>query len=72
MNQGAIDIPEGTPEVMFVDLGTVHDPSVIATGCRVGSLVVVTRIVTFQGSREQPVQIAMSSDAFGKFPLTKS
>lgn len=58
MNAPRVDVPVGTRQVMFVDLGTVHDPSVIATGCHLGEAVVITRLETFQGSHDQPVQIA--------------
>jgi hypothetical protein len=43
------------PYVMFVDLGAVHDPTVIAIGHRQGDAIYIDRLVTFQGSREEPV-----------------
>lgn len=58
MDHAPVVVPAGTPEVMFVDLGTVHDPTVIATGCRVEGRIVITRLETFQGSHEHPVKIA--------------
>lgn len=58
MNHAIVIVPIGTPEVMFVDLGTVHDPSVIATGCALAGEIIITELHTFQGSHEQPVQIA--------------
>src|SRR5262249_29137552 len=57
MNAERVEVPVGTKESLFIDLGTVHDPSVIARGCRVGSLVVITALETFQGSHEFPVKI---------------
>lgn len=41
----------------FTDLGIVSDPSVIAVGHREGTQVYIDHIETFQGSREQPVQL---------------
>jgi hypothetical protein len=58
MDQPPVFVPRQTEACLFVDLGTVHDPSVIAVGVRLGSLCVITELLTFQGSREQPVQIA--------------
>jgi len=43
--------------VVFVDIGTVHDPSVIALGYAEAGQTHIARLITFQGSREQPVQI---------------
>src|SRR5690349_789871 len=45
--------------IYFIDLGAVHDPTVIAVG-HLNALdhAVIDRLVTFQGSREQPVQLA--------------
>jgi hypothetical protein len=36
----------------------VHDPTVIAVGHREDGLICIDRIITFQGSREAPVQLA--------------
>ena len=41
-----------------VDLGAVHDPTVIGVGHRADGLLYVDRLVTLQGSREAPVQMA--------------
>ncbi len=43
---------------LFVDIGTVHDPSVIAVGHEEGGIVFIDKLSTFQGSRESPVQLA--------------
>ena len=45
-------------DVVFVDLGTVKDPSVIALGYEQNERVYIARLLTFQGSHESPVQIA--------------
>ena len=45
------------PTTIFVDLGIVSDPSVIAVGHEAGGLAYIDKLVTFQGSREQPVQL---------------
>jgi hypothetical protein len=58
MNHESVFVPNGTPEEWFLDLGTVHDPSVLARGVRVGALTVIVGLETFQGSHEQPVKIA--------------
>jgi hypothetical protein len=58
MNHERVDIPAGTRFVKFVDLGSVRDATAIATGCRVRDLIVITALETFQGSHEQPVQLA--------------
>jgi phage terminase large subunit-like protein len=60
MGQGwteQIEGPRGTEYVAYVDLGTVHDPSVIAVGHRDGDMAYIDRLLTFQGSPEAPVQI---------------
>ena len=58
MNAAGVAVPVGTPWAAFIDLGTVHDPSVIATGAAVNGHVVITGLYTFQGSHEAPVKIA--------------
>jgi hypothetical protein len=43
----------------FVDLGAVHDPTVVCVGhAEPGGLVVIDRLDTLRGSREAPVKIA--------------
>jgi hypothetical protein len=44
--------------VGFVDLGIMHDPTVIAIGHGDGPLAYVDVLLTFQGSRAEPVQLA--------------
>jgi hypothetical protein len=65
----------GVDYVAFVDLGAVHDPSVIAVGHGEGSLAYIDVLRTFQGSREQPVQLAVIEetlrDLASRFRLTK-
>src|SRR5437867_4276715 len=46
------------PYVAGVDIGLVHDPTVIAVGHLDGGVVYLDRFLTFQGSREQPVRLA--------------
>jgi hypothetical protein len=64
MNQGWVMPTQGTPDlaaafVYYLDLGAVHDPSVIACGHLTDlDHAVIDQLVTFQGSREQPVQLA--------------
>jgi phage terminase large subunit-like protein len=48
----------GTEYVAFVDLGAVHDPTVIAVGHVEDGVAYIDRLVTYQGSREEPVQLA--------------
>src|SRR5207253_2725954 len=59
----------------FVDLGAVHDPSVIAVGHLESEVAFIDVLRTFQGSREQPVQLAdveaALRDLAGRFHLTK-
>lgn len=59
----------------FVDLGMVHDPSVICVGHIEAEVAFIDRLVTYQGSRESPVQLATVEQALrhlaGKFHLTK-
>jgi hypothetical protein len=78
MGHGWTEQVEGRPGVdyvAFVDLGAVHDPSVIAIGHVESNVAYIDRIVTFQGSREQPVQLATVEQALrdlaGKFTLRK-
>jgi hypothetical protein len=42
----------------YVDVGTVHDPTVIAIGHERDELVYIDLLRTFQGSHEAPVQLA--------------
>jgi hypothetical protein len=61
MSSGRVEEFGGRHDVdatAFVDLGTVHDPSVIALGYLEADRVVIGRLVTFQGSRGEPVQVA--------------
>jgi hypothetical protein len=45
--------------VYFIDLGAINDPSVIACGhLNAVDHAVIDKLITFQGSREQPVQLA--------------
>src|SRR2546425_2495404 len=58
----------------FVDLGAIHDPTVICLGHLEDGVVFVDRLITYQGSRERPVQLATVEKALvdlaAKFPLT--
>lgn len=47
----------------FVDVGTVHDPTVIGWGHREKDLTYLDGLRTFQGSREEPVQLAAVEQA---------
>ncbi len=49
----------GLGYIFAVDLGAVHDPTVIGLGHLFGEAVVVDRLVTFQGSKAEPVQLAV-------------
>jgi hypothetical protein len=78
MGQGWREQFNGNPGLSyraFVDLGAVHDPSVIAVGHRDGGAAYIDRIVTFQGSHEAPVQLAAVeeklSDLAAAFRLKK-
>jgi len=78
MGHGWTEQLEGRPGVdyhAFVDLGAVHDPTVIAVGHVEAEVLFIDRIVTYQGSREQPVQLATVEQACrhlaAKFHLTK-
>lgn len=48
--------------VVFVDLGAVHDPSVIALGYLLEGRVKIARLITFQGTRAKPVQLEAVED----------
>ncbi len=78
MSHGWREQREGRPGleyVAFVDLGAVHDPTVIAVGHVEGNLAYIDVLRTFQGSREEPVQIAVVEQALrdlaSRFHLTK-
>jgi hypothetical protein len=49
--------------VAYVDLGAVHDPTVIAVGHEEAGVVYVDRLLTYQGSREHPVQLSVVETA---------
>jgi hypothetical protein len=75
---GWTEQPEGRPGVDyhgFVDLGAVHDPTVIAVGHTEGDVAFIDRLVTYQGSREEPLQLATVEQALrnlaAKFHLTR-
>jgi phage terminase large subunit-like protein len=65
----------GVPYVGFVDLGAVHDPTVIAIGHAEGTIGYIDVIRTFQGSRERPVDLstveATLRDFAGRFRLRR-
>ena len=61
MGRGWVEQHVGAPGVhydYFVDLGAVHDPSVIGIGHRDGDMVYVDTLITFQGSHSEPVNLA--------------
>jgi hypothetical protein len=61
MDGSWVETPTGEPGrryVLAVDLGAVHDPTVIGVGHAEAELVCVDRLATLQGDREQPVQMA--------------
>src|SRR5439155_16928876 len=61
MGRGWTELGEGWPGTdyhAFVDLGAVHDPSVVAVGHVEGEVACIDVLRTFQGSREAPVQLA--------------
>jgi hypothetical protein len=70
-----IDGRPGTDYISFVDLGATHDPSVIAVGHVEGDLAYIDVLRTFQGSRDQPVQIVVVEetlrDLARRFNLTR-
>jgi hypothetical protein len=45
--------------VYFIDLGAVHDPTVIGIGHADEQVVYIDKLITLQGFREQPVQISV-------------
>jgi hypothetical protein len=69
----------GAPDgayVIVVDFGVVHDPTVIGVGhADTENRIVVDKLVTFQGSREKPVQVAAVEacirDLAARFPCWK-
>ncbi|MCW5891365.1 MAG: hypothetical protein KIT14_12555 [bacterium] len=76
--QGWREQTEGDPDRTYrayVDVGIVHDPSVIAIGHQEGMVVFVDRLLTFQGSKREPVQIEALEHALvdlsRKFNLTQ-
>jgi hypothetical protein len=64
----------GTPCHGFVDVGLVHDPSVIAVGHLDGDTVVIDHLQTYQGTKESPVRIdtleAALLELAGRYNLT--
>lgn len=75
MGDGWTEQAAGAPGMTyeyFVDLGSVHDPTVIAVGHLDAGIVYIDRLVTLQGSREAPVQIAVVEatirDLAARFP----
>lgn len=61
MSQGWREPLAGTPGIdyhLYCDLGAVRDPTVIAVGHELGGVFFIDRLVTLQGSPEQPVLIA--------------
>ena len=62
MNQGWTEQHVGDPTKtyhIFGDLGAMHDPSVIGLGHSEGLLFYIDKLITFQGSREEPVKLAV-------------
>jgi hypothetical protein len=47
----------GREYVITVDLGLVDNPAVVGMGSQQDGLVCVDRLITFQGSREAPIQL---------------
>jgi phage terminase large subunit-like protein len=58
-----VDGRRGVSAAVYVDIGAVHDASVIALGYRENDTIVIARLMTFQGSRSAPVQIKAITDA---------
>ncbi len=61
MGRGWIEQPQGRPDCYYVasvDIGYVHDPAVICVAHAEEEMLFVDRLLTFQGSREEPVQMA--------------
>src|SRR5207249_8490249 len=78
MGHGWTEQREGRPGVdyhAFVDLGAVHDPSVVAVGHVEGEVAFIDVLRTFPGSREEPVQLAAGEetlkDLARRFHLTR-
>jgi hypothetical protein len=78
MDGSWIESPTGEPGVAYVhawDLGLVHDPTVGGVAHVEGPWICVDRLLTFQGSREQPVQFADLKEAMSHlrrdFPPTR-
>jgi hypothetical protein len=66
MGHGWTEQLEGRRDTQYVgytDLGAVHDPSVIAVGHEDGGTVYIDKVLTFQGSHEQPVSLAAVEEA---------
>lgn len=56
---GRLEAPPSDGCVAFVDLGAVHDPTAIAVGHQsADGIARIDRLLTFQGSREEPVSLA--------------
>ena len=52
----------GSPGVdyeLFVDLGAIHDPTVLAVGHALAGSIYIDKLLTLQGTREAPVRIAV-------------
>jgi hypothetical protein len=78
MSQNWVEQTEGQPGcryVGFVDLGAVHDPTVIAIGHAQDGRTHIDVLKTFQGSRQEPVQLSAVEGALvdlsGRFALDK-
>jgi len=78
MGQGWLEQHEGRAVVQhhaFVDIGLVHDPSVICVAHAEDGLIYVDVLQTYQGSRAQPVRIATLeaalTDLAARFNLTR-
>jgi hypothetical protein len=60
MDGSWVETPTGEPGrryVLAVDLGAVHDPTVLGVGHEEDGLICVDKLVTLQGSHEHPVQM---------------
>lgn len=60
MDGSWVETPVGEPGrdyVIAVDIGLITNPAVVGIGHQENGLVCVDRLVTFQGSREDPVQL---------------
>jgi hypothetical protein len=78
MGQGWTEQHRGEPGKnyeSYVDIGTVHDPTVIGIGHPEGAVVYIDRLVTLQGSRERPVAMAAIEatllELAAQFPLRR-